>query len=255
MALSAEINPSSSSMRKSAVIVGGGPVGLATALTLSNPPHSYDVTIVEQASVEQYDPTKAYLYNVNPRGQVWMKENFPSALEKLRIRGSGGSMSRITIVPADPSQPIPGQKDLARYDTKKNNPNAAAKNDNRKNSDQQKKVTTHNNNNDDDNGRGIVGLDNQSFWMPRHSMICLLEDEIQEQEEARKSAQGKIELKKGRTFTSMTPMDDGTLQVSVEEVASGNVESYSGTLVVAADGYNSAVRCHARKRFEWRAWP
>jgi len=228
----------SSTNRKHAVIVGGGPVGLATAITLSNPPHSYDVTILEQqASVEQYDPTKAYLYNVNPRGQKWMKEYSPSALEKLKERGSLGSMSRITIVPADPNTPIPARKHLAAYDTKKNNP---ADNDNNAATVEMQETTTT-----QEEESKEEELDKRSFWIPRHSMICLLEDEIQEQQQQAANGQvGKIVLKKGRQFASMVPSDDngGPLTVSVQDVENGTVESYDGSLVVAADGYNSEVR-------------
>ena len=223
------IASSDSLNKKSAVIVGGGPVGLATALTLSNPPHSYDVTVVEQASVEQYDPTKAYLYNVNPRGQVWMKENFPSALAKLQVRGSQGSMSRITIVPANPQKPIPEIKTLAPFDTKKNNPRVQGE--------QEVQVV----NLQDDQ------VDTRNYWIPRHSMICLLEDEIKEQQAARQDSSekqlevGRIQLKKNRKFTTLEPVDNGSLQVCVEELTSGEKETYHGSLVVAADGFNSAV--------------
>jgi len=51
-----------------------------------------------------------------------MKEHSPLVLEKLKERGSSGSMSPIAIVPADPNTPIPAQKHLVAYDTKKNNP-------------------------------------------------------------------------------------------------------------------------------------
>ncbi|CAB9517697.1 Kynurenine 3-monooxygenase [Seminavis robusta] len=219
---------------KSAVIVGGGPVGLATALTLSNPPHSYDVTVLEQASVEQYDPTKAYLYNVNPRGQVWMKEHFPGALAKLQARGSQGSMSRITIVPADPQTPIPQIKTLDRYDTTKNNPQQDGEAEEAE-VEQSSSVALK-----DDK------VDTRNYWIPRHSMICLLEDEIKEQEAARMASStkqvGAIHLKKDRKFASLTPSEDGTVKVAVQEVTTGETETYSGSLIVAADGFNSAVR-------------
>ena len=45
-------------------------MGLAAALTLSNPPHFFNVTVLEKTTDEEfvalYDPGKAYLYNVNP---------------------------------------------------------------------------------------------------------------------------------------------------------------------------------------------
>ena len=59
----------SSTIGEKAIIIGGGPVGLATALTLADEPHCYDVSVFEAAAPEEYDPTKAYLYNVNFRGQ------------------------------------------------------------------------------------------------------------------------------------------------------------------------------------------
>lgn len=212
---------------KQAVIVGGGPVGLATAISLSNPPHSYDVTILEQASQEQYDPTKAYLYNVNTRGQVWMKESFPSVLKKLQDKGSQGSMSRITIVPADPEQAIPPRKSVGTVDTRKN----------------------------PDSDSSSSSDEKTSYWVPRHSMICLLEDEIQEQQAARKEQQssqvGSIDLLKNRKFSNLVPKDDGSLEVSVDDLSSGKTEAYCGALIIGADGFNSAVRSTIRTGLFW----
>jgi kynurenine 3-monooxygenase len=89
------------------VVVGGGPVGLATAITLSQG-YGCDVTVVEQApKTSGYDPVKAYLYLVNPRGQIWTKR-FPRVQELLEERGTlNTGMGNFVVVPADPSKPIP----------------------------------------------------------------------------------------------------------------------------------------------------
>ena len=106
-----------STERKKAIVVGAGPVGIAAALTLASAPHSYDVALFESSpqtsSQEKYDPTKAFLYNVNSRGQVLTRQ-FPSMQRKLVERGveSGGFGGvALTIVPADPDVPIPRKKD------------------------------------------------------------------------------------------------------------------------------------------------
>merc|ERR1719491_1684394 len=69
-----------------AVVVGGGPVGIATALTLASPRHNYTVTLLEAApataSQTEYDPTKAFLYLVNPRGQTLTRQ-FPAMHRKI----------------------------------------------------------------------------------------------------------------------------------------------------------------------------
>jgi 2-polyprenyl-6-methoxyphenol hydroxylase-like FAD-dependent oxidoreductase len=160
-----------------------------------------------------------------------MKEDFPSVLQKLRNRGSSGSMSRITIVPADPDKPIPGQNTVARY----------AVND-KKGKDENGSETEEQEQKEDDG-------DTRSYWIPRHSMICLLEDEIQEQEQRRKTLSevryqiqfGEVQIKKSTQFTDIAPKEDGTIQVTAQE-NDGKTETYMCNLVVAADGYNSSVR-------------
>ena len=55
-----------------AVIVGGGPAGLSAAVVLARN-HGYNVRVLESASEENvvsYDRSRAYLYNINVRGQV-----------------------------------------------------------------------------------------------------------------------------------------------------------------------------------------
>lgn len=53
---------------KSAVIIGGGPVGLAASMMLEKCGWS-DITIVEKRSEESFESSKAYLYLIDGRGQ------------------------------------------------------------------------------------------------------------------------------------------------------------------------------------------
>ena len=210
---SSSSSSSNESQQKRAIVVGGGPVGLATALTLSNPPHSYNVIVLEQTAqetgVKEYDPTKAYLYQVNQRGQVWT-QRFPSVQRRLVERGSavGSGMGNFIIVPGDPSVPIPEAGDTASQ------PEA----------------------------KGGTGA--QSYWVPRHVTVQLLEDAIEEQEESRKENIGSIQVLPGKKFDSMEVTDDGMLQVTVLDTITDEKRftfSYKANLVVGADGMNSAV--------------
>ena len=92
---------------KDCIVVGGGPVGLATALMLHK--KAYNVTVLEQSqgatAVATYDPTKSYLYNVNPRGIEWFQQN--TGMDKLQEYGHGlTGFGSICYVPADPEKPI-----------------------------------------------------------------------------------------------------------------------------------------------------
>lgn len=206
---------------QTAIVVGGGPVGLATALTLSNPPHCMNVTVLEQtegqAAVSEYDPTKAYLYNINPRGLAWLK-GFPDAMQKLQTAGSeaAGGFGNLVIVPADPATPLP-------------EPKAASVSGN---------ITT-------------FSEKRQSYWIPRHCMVDLLQECLEEQEMDRSQLVGltdtigAVAVLAGKEFASMTTDDDATGQVTV---ATKDGSQFTANLVVAADGIDSAVRnCLAAK--------
>ena len=53
-----------------AVVVGGGPAGLASAWVLSE--RGFDVTVVERRSEPSpYEPQRAYLYLIDGRGQTF----------------------------------------------------------------------------------------------------------------------------------------------------------------------------------------
>ncbi len=88
-------------IREKAVVVGGGPVGLAAAITLAN--RGYDVSVFEASSSEKiytFDPAVAYLYNVNTRGQVFTKR-FPNIHQKLVDRSISSLQTRFVFAPGD----------------------------------------------------------------------------------------------------------------------------------------------------------
>ena len=90
---------------RTAVVVGGGPAGLSAAVVLARN-HGYNVRVLESASEENvvsYDRSRAYLYNINVRGQV-MTRQMPSVQQGLEEQGVGISKFERLIVPGDPKE-------------------------------------------------------------------------------------------------------------------------------------------------------
>jgi kynurenine 3-monooxygenase len=89
---------------KTAIIVGAGPSGLATALVLAKR-HGYQVTIIEsQERTDVYDPTKAYPFLIRERGQKLTKL-FPDVQADLESKGIlTAESARIISIPADPNE-------------------------------------------------------------------------------------------------------------------------------------------------------
>ncbi len=210
----AALVPSSSaiSQNKNCIIVGGGPIGLATALTLARAPHSYDVTVLEATSdlTSVYDPTKSYLYNVNPRGLEWFtkKDTAPSAAyERLQQMGYSADAMKFFVVPADPSQPI--RRSTFASPIRSSNQ-----------TDETKSLS--------------------SYWIPRHQLNEILYDCCNEHNEVNNHNEGAtttIRVISGKSVRDIVPTSSNVVSVQCHDG-----DCYTGALIVAADGINSVVR-------------
>lgn len=204
------------------VIIGGGPVGLATALTLSRPPHNCQVCVVESNTrVDYYDPTKAFLYNINARGLKFVTK-FPRLYEKLQHTAvrSQSMRSNFMIVPADPNTPLP---------------------------------------NIDDKGDEPVDTSKVSFWLPRHEFTRIMK-EVAEEESLNFQTQklkntdgnlgvGSISLLFGMECLDVLPSAAGDVDAAnsygvdilLKNITSNLLSTVRCTLAVGADGYKSLV--------------
>ena len=83
--------------------MGGGPGGLAAALVLSNVKKP-GIIVLDEASKGSYDPTRAYTFDMNQRGQ-----RFTDAFDiNLSKRGSPHNGYKFEYVPSDPNDVFDG---------------------------------------------------------------------------------------------------------------------------------------------------
>jgi 2-polyprenyl-6-methoxyphenol hydroxylase-like FAD-dependent oxidoreductase len=200
---------------KHAIVIGGGPVGLASALVLANPPHLYNVTVYEATNRQTtqsrclFDPALAYLYNVNARGQTFTKA-FPLIHENLMERSVAASQTQFVLSPANLK--------------------------------------------DDVIIRSVPSMsDEESYWIPRHEMVNLLQDAIDHHNaktsfensvETQNCNLGKIEVQSGMECINVIPETSSSfckVQVVLEN-QEGDRTTSCANLVVAADGIHSKVR-------------
>ena len=237
---------SAAAPKPKAIVVGAGPVGVTTALTLSSAPHNYDVALLESAPEvsSQYDPSKAFLYNVNLRGQA-LTSKFPSMQAKLADRGvpsAGFGGVALTVVPADPNKPLPKKEDKVAggVDNKEEEPSSDDDNEEKKKKSEKTSPKA-------------------SYWIPRHAMVQLMLECVQEHNaECSSNAElGRIDYCPGTECQSIRPSsDDSCVVVTTVDKSTGQTIKRHATLLVGADGMNSRVReCLASQNAtEFASW-
>lgn len=72
---------------KTAVIVGGGPCGLAAAMMLAKEGYDRVDVIEKRKSVDYFEPDKAFVFSIDERGQKFMQ--MVGALDNLKANGVG----------------------------------------------------------------------------------------------------------------------------------------------------------------------
>ena len=214
------------------VIVGGGPVGLATALTLSQPPHNCRVCVIESNTmVNYYDPTKAFVYGLNARGQEFTRL-FPRLHDKLKENAvpfirHGVMVKNSMTVPANPTVPLPKTEiteEELRYSSR-----------------QPEDPKDHRN----------------RFLLQRHDFTRIAK-EVAEQEslnlqkklgDAHSTHVGKISILYGKECVDVLPSSTTSandqcygVEVVVKDKINSQISKFLCRLAVGADGYNSTVR-------------
>lgn len=214
------------------VIVGGGPVGLAAALTLSQPPHNCNVCVIESNTmVNYYDPTKAFVYGVNARGQEFTRL-FPRLHDKLKenavpLLRRGVVIKNSMTVLANPMVPLPKveiTEEALQYS-----------------STQPEDPKDHRN----------------RFLLQRHDFTRIAKEVVEQESinlqkkrsDAHSTDVGRISFFYGNVcvdvLPSSTPSADDRcygVEVIVKDKTSSQVLKFRCKLAVGADGYKSTVR-------------
>lgn len=238
-----------------AVVIGGGPVGLAAALTLAKAPHNYDVTVYEssdgEVSTRSYNVAKAYVYHVNQRGQT-LTMQFPELQDRLEECGipTGKTVSGkgYLAIPADANEILPNSN--VHYSG----------------------VVVSNGEEDDytlvtDKNGNVTKRKESGYWIPRHLMVVIMHEVLEEHNKARTNVpttnHGKIQYIPGKKCISVRPSNNvegnenkSKVEIILQNNENGESITHEAKLVIGADGMNSKVReCLATNINEFKNWP
>jgi len=209
--------------RQKAIVVGGGPVGFASAIMLAN--EGFDVSVFEASQREQmktYNPVLAYVYGISSKGQ-WFTKMFPNIHEKLLERSLPTSKVSMMMASGDTTKPIEFPK----------SPFSAVSSGSKR---------------------------PPSYFIQRHELNAIFWDSVDDHNKARKHDKtlGEIRFEPGMKCVNVHPSnadEDSYVTVTVQNVETGNQEEIGGNLVVGADGINSKVReCLKEKQGEFGTW-
>ena len=210
LAPKAESNTATRIVKKSAVIVGAGPCGLAASLVL-NKLGWEDVTIIEKRSPEFFEATKAYLYLIDKRGQRCMDLiDMTSKIAKRAVKSSETGLMNEVLTTGEVRP-----KALA-INTKKDKETGAL---------------------------------NERYWIPRSELLLCLQDELKQKSGITmrySSVCDGIDIDKdtGKIIVRVSGIDNEGNPLT------NDLSTFVPDLVLGTDGLNSIVRSFLAKNYD-----
>jgi kynurenine 3-monooxygenase len=173
-----------------------------------------------------YNPTKSFLYNINPRGLDWFMNPMiapSSAYDQLQVMGytpGVGSFGNFVVVPSNLQDLIPKPKQFSIATSQRSTK--------RRNASSSSSVV-------------VVATPppRPGYWIPRHQMNEILSNCCHEHN-ANMETITTINVNTGKTVIALYP--NSTIDTNLVSVQCQDGSIYTGSLIVAADGINSVVR-------------